>query len=81
MYTARLQQQKITLKQAHYLDTEEIPDFAASHLWFAQYRWTRNRMATPGEGDMRLYVKGIYANLRRYTDACDRDSRRTGGRK
>lgn len=30
----------------------------ASHQWFAKYRWTRNRMATPGEGDMRLYVKG-----------------------
>ena len=31
---------------------------ATSHLWFAKYRWTRNRMAEPGEGDMRLYVKG-----------------------
>jgi hypothetical protein len=32
---------------------------AASHLWFAKYRWTRNRMAEPGEGDLRLYVKGV----------------------
>ena len=29
-----------------------------AHQWFAKYRWTRNRMAAPGEGDMRLYVKG-----------------------
>lgn len=27
-------------------------------LWFAEYRWIRNRMAVIGEGDMRLYVKG-----------------------
>lgn len=32
---------------------------ATSHLWFAKYRWTRNRMAEPGEGDKRLYVKGV----------------------
>ena len=29
-----------------------------AHQWFAKYRWTRNRMAALGEGDMRLYVKG-----------------------
>lgn len=28
-------------------------------LWFAEYRWLRNRMASIGEGDMRLYVKGV----------------------
>lgn len=27
--------------------------------WFERYRWTRNRMAQPGEGDLRLYVKGV----------------------
>ena len=32
---------------------------AASHQWFARYRWIRNRMAELGEGDMRLYVKGV----------------------
>jgi len=30
-----------------------------SHQWFAKYRWMRNRMAEFGEGDMRLYVKGV----------------------
>lgn len=32
---------------------------AASHLWNAKYWWTRNRMESAYEGDMRLYVKGV----------------------
>lgn len=27
--------------------------------WFARYRWTRNKAAEIGEGDLRLYVKGV----------------------
>lgn len=31
---------------------------ANSQEWFADYRWIRNKMSEPGEGTMRLYVKG-----------------------
>lgn len=27
--------------------------------WFARYRWTRGKAAGIGEGDLRLYVKGV----------------------
>ena len=27
--------------------------------WFARYRWTRNKAAEIGEGDLRLYVKDV----------------------
>ena len=29
-----------------------------SPSWLAEYRWIRNRMAEPGEGELRLYVNG-----------------------
>jgi len=49
--------ERIRLKESLNGAKREYYDMA-SHQWFAKYRWTRNKMARPGEGDMRLYVKG-----------------------
>lgn len=49
--------ERIRLKESLDGAKREYYDMA-SHQWFAKYRWTRNKMARPGEGDMRLYVKG-----------------------